>query len=151
MWDRVFIIAEAGVNHNGDPELARRLALKGCQLILNPVSIPAARQDLWRALGLVRAAENPVFVAVANNTGSAYADGRIIAGGSFVAFPDGTLGAACGREEAVLRVRLEQARIAEIRQRWPYLGDVSKAGGGRSESSAQSSEAAAKEKGKRRR
>ncbi|MCR4419329.1 MAG: N-acetylneuraminate synthase [Clostridia bacterium] len=25
MWNRVFIIAEAGVNHNGDPELARRL------------------------------------------------------------------------------------------------------------------------------
>jgi len=49
-----------------------------------------------------------------------------------------------------LRVRLDQARIAEIRQRWPYLGDVSRAAG-QSKSSAQSSEAAAKEKGKRRR
>ncbi|MBC7335769.1 MAG: hypothetical protein H5U01_05790, partial [Clostridia bacterium] len=85
----------------------------------------------WRALGLVRAAENTVFVAVANNTGSAYADGRVIAGGSFVAFPDVTLGAACGEEETILRVRLEQARIAEIRQRWPYLGDVSRAAGDR--------------------
>lgn len=106
------------------PEIIRRLALDGCQLILNPASIPAARLPLWRALGLVRAAENTVFVVTANNTGSAYLDGREIAGGSFVALPNGYLGAVAGSEKEVLVVELDQDLITRTRRRWPYLEDI---------------------------
>ena len=106
------------------PEIVRRLALDGCQLLLNPASIPAVRMPLWQALGLTRAAENTIFVAMANNTGSAYPDGREIAGGSFTALPDGRLGVIAGREEQVVTVNLEQELISRTRDRWPYLEDV---------------------------
>jgi len=106
------------------PEIVRRLALQGCQLILNPVSIPADRLSLWQSLGLVRAAENTIFVVTANNTGSAYLDGREIAGGSFVALPNGCLGAVAGKEKEVLVFELDQELIAETRKRWPYLEDA---------------------------
>ncbi|MGB9887370.1 MAG: carbon-nitrogen hydrolase family protein [Moorellales bacterium] len=106
------------------PELARELALAGCDILLNPVSVPRERRSLWQALGLARAAENTVYVAVANNTASAYADGREIAGGSFVALPDGRLAAVAGREETVLQVELDRQKILRVRERWPYLEDA---------------------------
>lgn len=110
------------------PELVRRLALQGCQLILNPVSVPQSRRSFWQSLALVRAAENTVFVAVANNTASAYADGREIAGGSLVANPDGTVAAVAGEEETVLEVELDPQAIARVRERWPYLADARELG-----------------------
>lgn len=106
------------------PEVARWLALQGAQLILNPVSIHAGRSSFWQALGQVRAAENTVFVAVANNTGSAYPDGREVTGGSFVALPDGRLGAVAGSEETVLLATLDAGLVEDVRKRWPYLEDA---------------------------
>lgn len=106
------------------PEIVRRLALAGCQLILNPVSIPTGRMPLWQALGLVRAAENTIFVATANNTGSLYPDGREIAGGSFTALPDGRLGVVAGSEEQAVAAELDQDLINRTRRRWPYLEDA---------------------------
>jgi len=108
------------------PEIARHLALAGCQVILNPVSIPHDRLSLWQALGLVRASENTVFLASANNAGGVYPDGREITGGSFVALPDGRLGPVAGSGEKVLVFDLDQDLIAQTRKRWPYLEDVQK-------------------------
>jgi predicted amidohydrolase len=110
------------------PELARALALEGCRLLLNPVSVPRERQTFWQALGMIRAAENTVYVAVANNTASAYADGRRITGGSFVASPDGRLAAWAGSEETVLRVELDLEAVSRVRERWPYLEDARRLG-----------------------
>jgi len=106
------------------PELVRRLALSGAQVILSPANIPAGRLDLWRALGQVRAAENTVFVAMANNTGTTYEDGRVVSGGSFVARPHGYGFRSAGSGEGVFHFGLDLTEIAAARERWPYLADV---------------------------
>ncbi|WP_051276309.1 carbon-nitrogen hydrolase family protein [Desulfovirgula thermocuniculi] len=106
------------------PEIARSLALEGAALILNPANIPATRMPLWHAVGTARACENTVFVAMANNTATSYADGREVMGESFLAPPDGYGFLSCGREPGVFYFKLDLARISRVRQRWPYLEDV---------------------------
>lgn len=106
------------------PELVRHLALSGAQVILSPANIPADRLDLWRALGLVRAAENTVFVAVANNTATAYGDGRPVEGGSFVARPYGHGFASAGSGEGIHFFEIDPEEITAARKRWPYLDDI---------------------------
>lgn len=106
------------------PEIARRLALEGAALILNPANIPISRMPLWHAVGISRACENTVFVAMANNTATSYADGREVMGESFLAPPDGYGFVSCGREPGIFYFQLDLERISRVRQRWPYLQDV---------------------------
>ena len=110
------------------PELARRLALAGAQVILNPANIPEQRNALWHSIARARAAENTVFVAYANNTNTRYADGRAVMGASLIAGPTGDVVAAAGAEVTVLRAELDPWRIGDQRGRWPYLEDVKKIG-----------------------
>ncbi len=106
------------------PEITRRLARRGAQIIFNPANIPAARMDLWQHLGITRAAENTVFLAMANNTHTFYPDGRKVAGRSFVAGPDGQFFTDFGPEPGIYRVDLELELIARTRRRWRYLKDI---------------------------
>ncbi|MDN5346653.1 MAG: hypothetical protein PWP65_217 [Clostridia bacterium] len=53
-----------------------------------------------------------------------YADGREIAGGSFVALPNGNIGPVAGREQQVLVAELDRDLIDKTRERWPYLEDA---------------------------
>ncbi len=110
------------------PELARRLALAGVQVILNPANIPAPRNDLWHGIVRTRAAENTVFVAYANNTDTQYADGRAVSGASLIAGPTGDVIAAAGPDATVIRAELDPWRIEDQRSRWPYLEDIKKIG-----------------------
>lgn len=105
------------------PELARRLALAGAELIVNPASISADRRELWRALGLARAFENSIYVAAALGTGYSYADGRPAEGGSFVASPNGAL-VDFGGEPGVYSADLDKGEIAYARARRRYLEDA---------------------------
>jgi predicted amidohydrolase len=51
------------------PELARRLAFQGMDLLVVPARWPAVRADAWRTLLKARAIENQVFVAGCNAAG----------------------------------------------------------------------------------
>jgi len=93
-------------------------------VVLNPASIPADRAELWRALGLARAAENTIFLAMANNTATSYSDGRPVSGGSFVAWPYGNRLTDAGPAEGLHYFSLDLAEITRVRSRWPYLEDV---------------------------
>lgn len=106
------------------PEITRNLALRGASLVLNPANIPAGRMDLWRHIGITRAAENTVFLAMANNTRTRYPDGREVAGGSFVAGPDGVFFHGCGSEPGIYPVELDLELVGRARLRWKYLDDV---------------------------
>ncbi|MGI9952774.1 carbon-nitrogen hydrolase family protein [Moorellaceae bacterium AZ2] len=106
------------------PELVRSLALRGASLILNPVTVPANRISLWQSIGMTRAAENTVFLAVANNTQILYRDGREVPGQSFLAYPDGCTLLTCGPEPGVYTFTFDLSLITQVRQRWPYLTDV---------------------------
>ena len=106
------------------PEVVRALAMKGAQVVFNPANIPEERNPLWHSIVRTRAAENTVYTAYANNTGTEYADGRDVSGGSMTAGPDGSVLIAGGKEEEVVRAEIDPALIEEQRKRWRYLEDV---------------------------
>ncbi|MGC9170000.1 MAG: carbon-nitrogen hydrolase family protein [Thermoproteus sp.] len=105
------------------PELARRLALAGAEVVVNPASISADRRGLWAAIGLARAFENSVFVAAALGTGYRYPDGRPARGGSYVATPNGIL-VEFGEEPGVYLAELDRGELEYARRRRRYLDDV---------------------------
>lgn len=107
------------------PEIARCLALRGAELILNPASIPENRASLWRSLASVRAAENTVFWAAVMLTESTYPDGRPVRGGSVAADPKGEIIADSGALEQAIRVKIDLSVLEGQRKRWPYLSDIS--------------------------
>jgi predicted amidohydrolase len=51
------------------PELFRKLALEGAEILCLPAEWPKPRQDHWRTLLLARAIENQLFVVAANCCG----------------------------------------------------------------------------------
>lgn len=106
------------------PEEARALALKGALVILNPASISADRMELWRCVGRCRAAENTVFVASANNTLTAYPDGRPVMGGSFVASPEGSLVMSADIEPGLYLASLDLSWVDRVRARWGFLEEA---------------------------
>ncbi len=71
------------------PELFRRLALMGAELILVPAQWPEARQDLFRSFLRARAAEAQIFLAGCNLGGEHL--GERFNGGGAVAHPSGDL------------------------------------------------------------
>ena len=105
------------------PELARRLALAGAELVVNPASVSADRKALWAALGVVRAFENSVYVAAALGTGYSYVDGRPAEGGSYVATPNGRL-IQFGDEPGVYAAQLDREEVLYARARRRYLEDA---------------------------
>lgn len=106
------------------PELARILALKGADIILNPSSIPENRKPLWKSIAKTRAAENTVYWASILLTGARYPDGRFVKGGSIVADPSGTIIYESGPRMEAVRVHIGKEAIEKQRRRWPYLNDV---------------------------
>lgn len=105
------------------PELARRLVLEGAEVLANPASISADRRGLWRAVGLTRAFENSVYVAAALGTGYEYPDGRPVAGGSFVASPNGDV-VEFGEAPGIYVVEIERAELERARSRRRYVEDA---------------------------
>lgn len=106
------------------PEIVRRLALRGASIIFNPANIPAVRMGLWHNIGITRAAENTVFLAMANNTGTRYPDGREVKGKSFIAGPEGAFFRDCGDLPGVYFTEIDLQLIEKARERWQYLADV---------------------------
>ncbi len=70
------------------PEVSRRLALEGAQVILVPAAFPDPRAHHWDTLVMARAIENQVFIAAANRVGQSF-DGKTYFGHSQVVDPLG--------------------------------------------------------------
>jgi predicted amidohydrolase len=108
------------------PEIVRNMALRGAQIIFNPANIPAHRMDLWQHIGITRAAENTVFLVMANNSRTRYQDGREVMGRSFAAGPDGTFFQDFGCEPGVYYLEINLHMIDKVRERWKYLEDITR-------------------------
>jgi len=106
------------------PEVVRLASLAGAEVVVNPSIIPSNRSYLWRALGSLRAAENTVFFIHVNPTNMRYFDGREVAGGSFIADPQGRIAAEAGPSEGLFEARIDLGEVARVRSRWVYLEDV---------------------------
>ncbi len=82
------------------PELTRRIALEGAQLILVPAAFPDPRSAHWDTLLAARAIENQLYVAAANRVGRGF-DGKTYFGHSQTVDPWGVRMTRMTSEEQV--------------------------------------------------
>lgn len=102
------------------PELARKLALDGAQVLFIPAEWPKVRTDHWVNLKLARAIENQMYVISANNVGQV---GDVVyAGTSMIIDPWGDiLARGTGNQEETLSKQLNFDRVIEVRKDVPIF------------------------------
>ena len=103
------------------PELWRRLADAGAQLILIPAEWPVPRVEHWRLLLRARAMENQLFVAGCNRAG-ADADGEF-GGHSAVVDPWARVLVEGGSEPGLFVTTIQMDDVTRARQMFPFLAD----------------------------
>ncbi len=103
------------------PELWRRYAEAGAQVILIPAEWPVRRVEHWRLLLRARAVENQLFVAGCNRAGS---DVEATFGGHSAAVdPWGRVLVDGGAEPGLFIARLNLDEVARTRKLFPFLED----------------------------
>lgn len=95
------------------PELFRGLVEQGAEVLIVPSEWPAIRMEAWQALCTARAVENQCYVVACSATGKG------LLGCSMVIDPNGVRIAAMGKEEGVLRTRIDLERMRVFRQEFP--------------------------------
>lgn len=103
------------------PELARRLAVEGAEILVVPGEWPKPRQEHWRTLLRARAIENQLFVVATNCCG---VSGRLdFFGMSMIIDPKGELLAEAGCEPQNITAVLDFEEMAAWRQQIPCFKD----------------------------
>jgi len=96
------------------PELARRLAMEGAEIIVVPGEWPKPREEHWRTLLRARAIENQLFVVAANCCGIT---GKLdFFGSSLIIGPKGELLAEGGYDACELSATLDFSVMDEWRR-----------------------------------
>ncbi|PAF12186.1 carbon-nitrogen hydrolase [Shouchella clausii] len=102
------------------PELARRLALEGAQVLFIVAEWPLARAMHWKVLQQARAIENQFYLLSCNSVGSH--NGTAYAGTSMVIDPWGEIIVeGSGTEEEWLQCKVDFSKAAEVRERVPVF------------------------------
>ncbi|MFP5213787.1 MAG: nitrilase-related carbon-nitrogen hydrolase, partial [Acidobacteriota bacterium] len=103
------------------PELARRLALDGAEILCVSALWPAPRVEHWSLLLRGRALENQLFAIGCNGCGR---DGKMVLGGaSAVISPTGIALAEAARSEGAALAELKPDDIVEFRKHIPCFED----------------------------
>jgi predicted amidohydrolase len=103
------------------PELTRRLAVEGAQVICVPAQWPKPRQEHWRALVRARAIENQLFVVSCNACG---VTGKLdFFGMSMIVDPKGEVLAEAGEEEGAIVAPLDMQVMTDWRAQIPCFND----------------------------
>ncbi len=96
------------------PELFRRMALDGAELICVPAEWPKPRQEHWRTLLRARAIENQLFIAAANCCGI---QGKLdFFGMSLLISSRGEVLAEAGEADTVLHASFDRQEMATYRE-----------------------------------
>ena len=104
------------------PELARRAALMGAQILAVPAEFPYPRLEHWQTLLRARAIENQFFVVAANRVGRD-ATGHFF-GHSMIIDPFGEILAEAGEEEKVLTATIDLSQVESARRAIPCLDRI---------------------------
>lgn len=103
------------------PELSRRLAVEGAQVICVPAQWPKPRQEHWRTLLRARAIENQLFVVSCNTCGMV---GKLdFFGMSMIIDPKGELLGELGENEGECSALLDLQAMYEWRAQIPCFTD----------------------------
>ncbi|OGT98265.1 MAG: carbon-nitrogen hydrolase [Geobacteraceae bacterium GWB2_52_12] len=103
------------------PELSRRLAVEGAQVICVPAQWPKPRQEHWRTLLRARAIENQLFVVACNACGTI---GKLdFFGMSMIIDPKGELLGEAGEGEVEIVAPLDMQAMLEWRAQIPCFTD----------------------------
>lgn len=103
------------------PELARRLAVEGAEVLVVPGEWPKPRQEHWRTLLRARAIENQLFVVAANCCGLV---GKLdFFGMSMIIDPKGELLAEAGSSPESITAQLDFAAMYAWREQIPCFSD----------------------------
>lgn len=103
------------------PELFRRMALDGAEIICLPAEWPKPRQEHWRTLLRARAIENQLFVVAANCCG---VQGKLdFFGMSLLLSARGEVLAEAGEIDQSIVATFDFAEMAEYRQQIPCYRD----------------------------
>jgi len=101
------------------PELARKLALNGVQVIFCPAEFPAERTSVWATLLRARAIENQVFIVGCNRVGS---DGKHQFGGhSAIIHPTGRALAQATASPQLIEATLRLDELKQVREELPVF------------------------------
>ncbi|MBP2029425.1 putative amidohydrolase [Methanohalophilus levihalophilus] len=103
------------------PEVARKLALQGADILVTIAQFPDPRRDQWEILSKARAIENQIPHIACNRTGSD--PGSSFFGKSMIIDALGTIVDEAGREEAVVIGNLDPALVKETRTFIPVFTD----------------------------
>lgn len=103
------------------PELSRRLAVEGAEIICIPAQWPKPRQEHWRTLLRARAIENQLFVVSCNACGLI---GKLdFFGMSMIIDPKGEVLAEAGEAEGEITATLDMRIMDEWRSQIPCFSD----------------------------
>lgn len=96
------------------PELARKLALEGVEMLFVVSQWPDKRVEHLKILSAARAIENQMFVAVCNSCGKA--EKTVFGGNSRIIDPWGNILASAGKDETVITADCDFSIIKQIRE-----------------------------------
>ncbi len=103
------------------PELSRRLAIEGAQVICIPAQWPKPRQDHWRTLLRARAMENQLFIVACNACGII---GKLdFFGMSMIIDAKGDVLAEAGEREGEIIAPLDMQAMSDWRAQIPCFSD----------------------------
>lgn len=103
------------------PELSRRLAVEGAQIICVPAQWPKPRQEHWRTLLRARAIENQLFVVACNACGTI---GKLdFFGMSMIVDPKGELLAEASEDNMEIIAELDMQAVIDWRAQIPCFND----------------------------
>jgi predicted amidohydrolase len=103
------------------PELSRRLALEGAEIICVPAQWPKPRQEHWRTLLRARAIENQLFVVSCNACGVI---GKLdFFGMSMIIDPKGEVLAEAGESRGEISAELDKQVMTDWRAQIPCFND----------------------------
>lgn len=103
------------------PEVARKLALAGADILVTIAEFPVPRGHIWRSLAIARAIENQIPHIACNRVGNGPESSFF--GGSIIVDATGEVKAEAGDQETILYHRLELDNTSLIRKAIPVFDD----------------------------
>ena len=109
------------------PEVTRKLALEGAELVLIPAAFPDPRSEHWNTLLRARAIENQLYVAATNRIGFGF-DSKSYFGHSQVVDPWGVVLSRRNSEERLITVEGNTDMIESVRSQITCYADIAPSG-----------------------